>query len=84
MTRPRDPSAGRDIIFEFQTVGEAVRVAAIDVASGEEVVIQGPLTASQGELERVAARKLMRRLEKLSSDKPDKKTPPHGGGGVIV
>lgn len=84
MSPGRDPSADREIIFEFQTVGEAVRVAAIDIASGEEVVIQGPLNASQAELERVAARKLMRRLEALSQSKPDKKTPPRGGGGVIV
>ncbi|WP_192900990.1 DUF6898 family protein [Marinicauda algicola] len=84
MSSKRDPSAGREIIFEFQSVGEAVRVAAIDVETGEEVVIQGPVTTGQEELERVAARKLMRRLEQVSKESDEKKTPPRGGGGVIV
>ncbi len=80
----RDPGGEREIIFEFQSVGEIVRVAAIDVATGEEVVIQGPASTPKRELERIAARKLMRRLDQLFSSNPEKKTPPRGGGGVIV
>lgn len=80
----RDPSGEREIIFEFQSLGEIVRVAAIDTATGEEVVIQGPVNTPRSELERIVTRKLMRRLEKLAGPDPDKKTPPRGGGGVIV
>ena len=85
MSQGRDPSAGREIIFEFQTVGEIVRVAAIDVDTGEEVVIQGPGSTPKAELKRIASQKLARRLERLSGSSGDEtKTPRRGGRGVIV
>lgn len=74
---------GREVIFEFTTIGESTRVAAIDVATGEEVVISGPAGASRGDLERVALRKLLRRLGSLPEG-AQKKTPRRGGRGVIV
>lgn len=77
-----DPAQGREIIFEFVALGDSVRVAAIDVASGEEVVVTGPVATPQSDLERLATRKLMRRL--LSQKTLDTKTPRRGGRGVIV
>ncbi|MCC5996222.1 MAG: hypothetical protein JJU18_07635 [Oceanicaulis sp.] len=79
---PRGRMGGREVIFEFMTIGQSVRVAAIDVATGEEVVISGPAGAARGDLERVAGRKLARRL--AGSQNPDSKTPRRGGRGVVV
>jgi uncharacterized protein DUF6898 len=56
-----DP-AGRDIYFEFTVVGAAVRVAAIDSATGIEVTVMGPATAARSDLERLALQKLKARL----------------------
>lgn len=77
-----DPLAGREVIFEFTGIGASVRVAAVDVSTGEEVVIVGPASTPQFDLERIAARKLARRLGLLSAQ--DTKTPRRGGRGVIV
>ncbi|MCW5723508.1 MAG: hypothetical protein KIS81_00955 [Maricaulaceae bacterium] len=53
---------GREIIIEFIAIGGAVRVAAVDVQTGEEAVIQAPKSASRDEMERVALAKLAKRL----------------------
>lgn len=54
-----------------------IRVAAIDVDTGVEVVIQSPKTASRLDMKRVAGAKLARRLG-LS---PKKKRPDDGSSG---
>ena len=59
-------------------------MAAVDTASGEEVVITGPASALQSDLERVAARKLQRRLEAAGILEPESKTPRPGDRGVIT
>jgi len=51
-----------EVIVEMRPVGGVVRVAAIDVASGTEVVIMGPASASPQSLEQVAVAKLKRKL----------------------
>lgn len=56
--------AGREIIFEFFPVGNLVRVAAMDVATTTEIVIQGPSTASEETLKRNAAKRLEYVLKK--------------------
>lgn len=56
--------AGREVLFELTAVGGAVRVVAIDAATGIEVSIMGPLTAPRSELQRIALQKLERRLTK--------------------
>lgn len=43
-------------------VGNAVRVVAVDAASGLEVTIMGPLSESQETLQRIAYQKLQARL----------------------
>lgn len=55
-------SGGREVIFEFIEIGASVRVAAVDVASGIEVVIVGPKGAARGDLETLALKKLERTL----------------------
>ena len=47
-----------DVLIEFHRVGNAIRVVAIDQASGAEVVIIGPAKASREHLSRTAADKL--------------------------
>lgn len=84
-----DPLSGREVIFEFITLGDYVRVAAVDVSTGEEVYVSGPANTPQRDLERIAVRKLARKLGLIgdtSGDgaEPDKKTPRRGGRGVIV
>jgi hypothetical protein len=57
------PTKGEsEVIVEMRPVGGVVRVAAIDVASGTEVVIMGPASASPQSLEQVAVAKLRRKL----------------------
>lgn len=51
-----------EVIFEIVRVGDAQRVAAIDVASGVEVVIQAPANAALADVRALALRKLERAL----------------------
>lgn len=52
-----------EIYLEFRKIGQQVKVIAIDAASGVEVSVFGPATASQHDLKRLAVRKLQRRLQ---------------------
>ncbi|MEI7805149.1 MAG: serine hydroxymethyltransferase [Hyphomicrobiales bacterium] len=54
----------REVYFEFTAIGGAVRVSAIDAATGIEVTVMGPAGAAQSALERVALQKLKVRLSK--------------------
>lgn len=57
------PTKGEgEVILEMRPVGGVVRVAAVDVATGTEVVVMGPASASQQTLEQLAIAKLRRRL----------------------
>lgn len=78
-----DPLPGRNVIFEYQAIGAFVRVAAIDVATSEEVFVSGPSNARPRDLERLALRKLARKLG-LSLTDLQRKTPRPGGRGVIA
>lgn len=53
--------AGR-VLFEFTQVGQQLRVAAIDEATGTEVVLVAPLTATRLQMQQLALAKLKRRL----------------------
>lgn len=55
----------REVLFEFRRVGTTVRVAAIDAATGTEVTVMGPATASRNDLQRLALNKLKVRLAAL-------------------
>lgn len=56
------PDSGRIVYFEHTVVGAYVRVAAICAETGTEVVVMGPVGAALHDLERLARRKLERRL----------------------
>jgi hypothetical protein len=51
-----------EVIIEMRPVGAVVRVAAVDVATGAEVIVFGPSTAPQKALEELAIAKLKRKL----------------------
>jgi len=48
----------REILLEMTTIGNALRVVAIDAETGTEVTFQAPATTSRPTLERLAADKL--------------------------
>lgn len=50
--------AGREVLLEFQQVGGAVKVTALDPVTQIEVSIQGPATAGEAALGRTAIAKL--------------------------
>ncbi len=51
-----------EVIIEMRPVGAVVRVAAIDVKTGIEVVVMGPASAPQRALEELAINKLKKKL----------------------
>lgn len=52
----------RDVIFEITRIGDVQRVAAVDVATGIEVVVQAPASAALVDVRTLALRKLERAL----------------------
>jgi len=54
----------REVIFEITRIGEVQRVAAVDVATGVEVVVQAPVSASRADVQALALRKLERALKR--------------------
>ena len=51
-----------EVYFEFTPYGRSVKVAAIDAATGTEVSVIGPASASQADLQQLALQKLKARL----------------------
>ncbi|WP_375451747.1 DUF6898 family protein [uncultured Devosia sp.] len=51
-----------EILFEFVQVGPQMRVAAIHVSTGVEVVVITPVAASKTQMQQVALAKLRKRL----------------------
>ena len=64
-----------EVILEITRIGDVQRVAAVNVASGVEVVFQTPASAALGDVKALALQLLKRKL--AENDKP-------GGPGVIV
>lgn len=54
-----------EVLFEFVQLGNVMRVAAFDVATGTEVFVITPVSASQYHMQMLALGKLRRRLEQL-------------------
>jgi hypothetical protein len=52
----------REVYFEIVAIGNAVKVTAIDSATGIEVSVMGPSSATQASLQQLALQKLKRRL----------------------
>lgn len=67
--------SNRDVIFEIARVGDVQRVAAVDVATGTEVVVQAPGNAALADVRALALKKLERAL----ADAP---TPPKRPGTI--
>ena len=53
-----DPATGREVLVEFQQIGNAVKVTAMDTKSMVEVSIMGPATAGEEILKRNVINKL--------------------------
>ena len=70
--------AGREIIFETLRVGDTQRVAAIDVATGVEVVVIAPANAALADVRTLAMKKLERALAGA-----DEEPPPQGPGKLV-
>lgn len=51
-----------EVLFEFKQLGPQMRVAAIDAATGIEVVVIAPLTATPLQMQNLALGKLKRKL----------------------
>ncbi len=63
-----------DVLFEFMQVGQQMRVAAIDGATGTEVVVIAPLKATKLQMQQVAMAKLRKKMAAgLPPDPPPKK-----------
>lgn len=77
----RDRKGRREIYFEFRTLADYTQVCAIDPESGIEVTVAGPRDTPRNDLQRLALRKLKRRIE--GAGNPDK---PEGGveDGIII
>jgi len=60
---PDEPPQHGEIYFEFTGIGRTMKVSAIDAATGTEVSVVGPATASQADLQRLALQKLLARLK---------------------
>ena len=59
-----------EIIIEIQRIGSILRVAAVDVATGTEVIFQAPASASRIAINRHAANKLRYVMRKAATSKP--------------
>ena len=49
---------GREVIFEFSPIGNAVRVTAMDTQTKIEIVMQAPASSSESIIKRNALKKL--------------------------
>ncbi|MEM1139359.1 MAG: serine hydroxymethyltransferase [Pseudomonadota bacterium] len=72
-----------EVLFEFTPVGDYVKVVAVDPASGTEVAMVGAASATQGELERAALKKLEYRLGLRPRKSAQKPSEPVGRGILI-
>jgi len=53
-----DPATGREVLVEFQQIGNAVKVTAMDTKSMVEVSIMGPASAGEEVLKHNVINKL--------------------------
>jgi hypothetical protein len=60
-----DPATGREVLVEFQQIGNAVTVTAMDTKSMVEVSIMGPATAGED----ISKRNVINKLNYVLSKK---------------
>lgn len=58
----KQPPAPNEVYFEFTQIGAQMRIAAIDAATGTEVIVIAPVSATQLQMQNLALAKLKRRL----------------------
>lgn len=75
-----DNGQGREVYFEIAIIGNTARVSAICSVTGVEVQVIGPAGAPRLDLQRLALRKLEKRLVQ---EKPAPLVP-RGRGGITV
>lgn len=76
---------GREVYIETQQVGSSVRVAAVDAATGEEIVFQVPVRTTQAEINQLALAKLAWKMGRNESSDPNEKRPgTRPGRGISV
>ena len=54
--------ADGEVYFEFVQVGQQMRVAAVDAATGMEVIVITPASANKYQMQQIALAKLRRKL----------------------
>jgi hypothetical protein len=59
----KKPAGPTEVYFEFTQIGAQMRVAAIDAATGTEVIVIAPVSATQIQMQNLALAKLKRRME---------------------
>jgi hypothetical protein len=64
---------GRSVLFELTILGAFARMAAVDEATGLEVVVTGPANAARSDLEALALRKLERQMKAETPQAPKKR-----------
>lgn len=57
-------SGEREVYFEFVSIGNVVKVMAIDSVTGIEVSVMGPANAARADLQQLALQKLKARLKR--------------------
>lgn len=60
----------REVLIEYMRIGTSLRVTAVDVETGTEVVFQAPVKASRAEIKRTAIDKLNYVLRKQKKTSP--------------
>jgi len=68
---------------EGEIIGVLQLLNAIDAATGAEAIVIGPANAARVDLERLALRKLLRQLGKISEEENDEKPVPSGRGRIV-
>jgi hypothetical protein len=80
-----DPSgASGEVLFEFRQLGSQMRVAAIDSATGTEVVVILPATATRMQMQGLALAKLRRKLGEGQGGEPPAAPQASGFRGKLV
>lgn len=59
-----------EVYFEFVQVGQQMRVAAIDVATGTEIIVITPVSASKYQMQQLALAKLRKKLAVTAPPRP--------------
>ena len=74
----------REVFVEIQTIGNLLRVTAIDAATGIEAVLSAPRQSARGVVEKAALQKLRYVLEKAGHLKPEKDGNPKPPRGTLA